>query len=141
LDQEVVVNSKIVKFHQRKIAFATMSAVVGKLLLGVSIIGLIHSGWTVIEFRQFVAAASSVSSPSAVPLPFDVVAELIVAMVLGLVGAVLFNGPLQNIKSGVEFAKRSYADLEHRKAFRVYGSSRSTVSRLASKIKAEKKSK
>eukprot|EP00475_Leptophrys_vorax_P018863 TRINITY_DN2574_c0_g1_i1.p1 TRINITY_DN2574_c0_g1~~TRINITY_DN2574_c0_g1_i1.p1 ORF type:complete len:119 (-),score=37.29 TRINITY_DN2574_c0_g1_i1:32-388(-) len=118
-----------------------MSVVIGKLLLFVSAVGLFHSGWTVIEFREFVAAASSSSASEAVGLPVDVVIELLISMLLGLLGSVLFKGPLKLIKSSAEFSRRSYGDMEHRKSFRVYGSNRPSVSHLAKYLKSDKKSK
>lgn len=113
-----------------------------RVLLLISAILLLHASRSVVEFKAFIKASGAFSEARSIPMPLDIVIELMVAMVVGFIGAVWNSGKLSPIRAASEFSKRSYADsLEQRKSFRVYGAGRITIEDLAAVIRTDKKLK
>ncbi|KAJ0400901.1 hypothetical protein P43SY_004513 [Pythium insidiosum] len=91
--------------------------VVGKLLITVGIVLLLHAGYYSVQYEEYVRVLEI--SDAQLP-PFAVIVELVLSFVLSLMGVLLVAGDLQHIRSNDALHTRSLPSVTSVPDFHVF---------------------
>ncbi|TDH74054.1 hypothetical protein CCR75_008183 [Bremia lactucae] len=92
-------------------------AVVGKLLIAVGALLLVHAGYYSVQYEFYVKLTETVDAPMP---PYEVVIELGIAFVLSLAGVLLTSGELLPIRSNDAMQSRALASMVSSPDFYVF---------------------